>query len=70
MEKRNALLTRRAIIASGLSVLAAVALVATPLAAAPSEIRIDFATYNPVSLVLKEQKILETAFEKDGIGIR
>jgi sulfonate transport system substrate-binding protein len=50
---------------------AALTLGATPAAlAAPKEIRIDFATYNPVSLVLKEQKILEKAFDKDGISIR
>ena len=64
------MLTRRTLIARGLSTLAALGLACAPLAAAPSEIRIDFATYNPVSLVLKEQKILEKAFEKDGIGIR
>jgi sulfonate transport system substrate-binding protein len=40
------------------------------LAQAPKEIRIDFATYNPVSLVLKEKGLLEKAFEKDGITIR
>jgi sulfonate transport system substrate-binding protein len=34
------------------------------------EIRIDWATYNPVSLVLKDQKLLEKEFEKDGITIR
>jgi hypothetical protein len=34
------------------------------------EIRLDFATYNPVSLVLKEKGLLEKAFEKDGIAIR
>lgn len=46
-------------------------------AAAPSfasaqvkEIRIDWATYNPVSLVLKDQKLLEKEFEKDGISVR
>ncbi len=38
--------------------------------AAPKEIRIDFATYNPVSLVLKEQGLLEKEFAKDGITIR
>ena len=42
---------------------------ATAHAAGISEIRIDYATYNPLSLVLKEQKILEKAFEKDGISI-
>lgn len=35
----------------------------------PSEIRIDWATYNPVSLILKNDKILEKEFEKDGIKI-
>jgi sulfonate transport system substrate-binding protein len=36
----------------------------------PSEIRIDWATYNPVSMVLKQQGLLEKEFAKDGIGIR
>jgi len=35
-----------------------------------SEIRIDWATYNPVSMVLKQQGLLEKEFEKDGIGVR
>jgi sulfonate transport system substrate-binding protein len=38
-------------------------------AGAVSEIRIDYATYNPLSLVLKEQRILEKAFEKEGVSI-
>jgi sulfonate transport system substrate-binding protein len=36
----------------------------------PAEIRIDWATYNPVSMVLKEKRLLESEFVKDGIGIR
>src|SRR6202035_4912569 len=36
----------------------------------PTEIRIDWATYNPVSMVLKDKGLLEKEFEKDGIGIR
>ncbi|HEX4407822.1 MAG TPA: aliphatic sulfonate ABC transporter substrate-binding protein [Xanthobacteraceae bacterium] len=36
----------------------------------PSEIRIDWATYNPVSMVLKGKGLLENEFAKDGIGIR
>ena len=36
----------------------------------PREIRIDWATYNPVSLVLKTKGLLEKEFEKDGIGVR
>ena len=35
-----------------------------------SEIRIDWATYNPVSMVLKDKGLLEKEFAKDGISIR
>lgn len=35
-----------------------------------NEIRIDWATYNPVSIVLKQQGLLEKEFEKDGIKVR
>src|SRR6201994_1827395 len=36
---------------------------------APKEIRLDWATYNPVSLVLKQKGLLEKEFAKDGINI-
>jgi sulfonate transport system substrate-binding protein len=36
----------------------------------PKEIRIDWATYNPVSLLLKDKGYLEKEFAKDGITIR
>src|SRR5205085_10679918 len=36
----------------------------------PSEIRIDCATYNPVSMVLKDKGLLEQEFAKDGIKVR
>jgi sulfonate transport system substrate-binding protein len=36
----------------------------------PSEIRIDWATYNPVSMVLREQGLLEKEFAKDDIAVR
>ena len=52
-----------------LSVLAVIA----PVAAAhaqPKEIRVDWATYNPVSMLLKEKGFLEKEFQKDGIAIR
>ncbi|MGL4198038.1 MAG: aliphatic sulfonate ABC transporter substrate-binding protein [Allorhizobium sp.] len=39
------------------------------LAAELSEIRIDWATYNPVSLILKNDQIFEKEFEKDGIKV-
>jgi sulfonate transport system substrate-binding protein len=52
---------------------AALALLAAPRiarAAPPTEINIDWATYNPVSIVLKQQGLLEQEFAKDKIGIR
>src|SRR5919106_908587 len=33
------------------------------------EIHIDWATYNPVSMILKQKGLLEKEFEKDGINI-
>src|SRR5258708_2444595 len=35
----------------------------------PKEIRIDWATYNPVSVLLKNKGLLEQEFAKDGIAI-
>lgn len=35
----------------------------------PTQIAIDWATYNPVSIVLKDKGLLEKEFEKDGIKI-
>ena len=52
---------------------AALALLTTPKlarAAAPTEIRIDWATYNPVSIVLRQQGLLEQEFTADKIGVR
>ena len=36
---------------------------------APKQIAIDWATYNPVSIILKEKGLLDKEFEKDGIKI-
>ena len=61
--------TRRLVIA-GLAA-ASVAFAATNAQAqAPKEIRVDFATYNPVSLVLKERGILEKALASEGVSVR
>ena len=52
---------------------AATALTAAPAAvraAGPSEVRLDFATYNPLSLVLKEKGLVEKALAPDGISVR
>ena len=60
-------LSRRALVlAAGLAIL----IVQSVSAQTPREIRIDFATYNPVSLVLKEKGLLEKTFEKDGVAVR
>ncbi|MBB2753411.1 UNVERIFIED_ORG: sulfonate transport system substrate-binding protein [Rhizobium aethiopicum] len=52
-----------------LSLFAGLVAVGTARAADISEIRVDWATYNPVSLILKDEGILEKEFEKDGIKI-
>jgi sulfonate transport system substrate-binding protein len=63
------LLTRRCVFASAL--LAGVAPALSAIAAEkPKEIRLDWATYNPVSMVLKERGLLEKEFAKDGIAVR
>src|SRR5580698_4740035 len=36
---------------------------------APKEIHLDWATYNPVSMILKQRGLLEKEFAKDGISI-
>jgi sulfonate transport system substrate-binding protein len=43
--------------------------ISAPAAEALTEIRIDWATYNPVSLILKQKGMLEKEFAKDGIRI-
>lgn len=42
----------------------------TAASAQPKEVRIDYATYNPVSLVLKDKGFLEKELAKDGITVR
>ena len=39
-------------------------------AEAPSEIRLDYAYYNPVSLLIKEKAWVEDEFKADGIAVR
>jgi sulfonate transport system substrate-binding protein len=62
------LLSRRSFTAAAL----ATALAALPAHAAdkPKQIVIDWATYNPVSMLLKDKGLLEKEFAKDGISIR
>ena len=75
MEKYSlevAMFTRRNVLAGAAGAAFAPFAFGRPARAAdkPSEIRIDWATYNPVSMVLKDKGLLEQEFGKDGIGIR
>jgi sulfonate transport system substrate-binding protein len=68
-------LSRRGLFAAAVSAAACVSASALSTSAAlaaskPSEIRIDWATYNPVSMVLRDKGWLEKEFAKDGISIR
>lgn len=65
------MLSRRNLLAGAVGAGLAPLGLARPARAAdkPSQIRVDWATYNPVSMVLKEQGLLEKEFAKDGIGI-
>ena len=59
-------LTRRLLLAATL----ATGCLVTAASAQAKEIRIDYATYNPVSLVLKDKGFLEKELAKDGIKVR
>ena len=61
-------LSRRTLLTAALA--AGVALSASVASAQVKELRIDYATYNPVSLVLKDKGILERELAKDGITVR
>src|SRR5450432_3501398 len=55
-----------------LAALIAVAMLTPGIALAADalkEIHIDWATYNPVSMILKQKGLLEKEFAKDGISI-
>jgi sulfonate transport system substrate-binding protein len=69
MEINMAYLSRRSLFATALS---AGLLQASGLLAAdkPREIRLDWATYNPVSMVLKDKGWLEKEFAKDNVSVR
>jgi sulfonate transport system substrate-binding protein len=60
--------SRRSLLGLGLA--AGLASFTTGAFAQVKEIRVDYATYSPVSLVLKEKGILERELAKDGITVR
>ncbi len=61
--------SRRSLIALGL-VAGLVPAAVAQAADKPKELRVDWATYNPVSILLKNKGLLEKEFAKDGISIR
>ncbi len=61
---------RKLVGAAGAALTLALTSAAALAADAVKEIRIDWATYNPVSIMLKEKGLLEQEFAKDGISIR
>ena len=62
-------ITRRLTV-SGLAAASLAFAAGQAFAQAPKEIRVDYATYNPVSLVLKDSGILEKALATEGITVR
>src|SRR5664280_1206422 len=64
-------ISRRALAAFPAAIVAAAMLMpGAAFAAEPlKEIHLDWATYNPVSMILKQKGLLEKEFAKDGIGI-
>src|SRR5215831_5734928 len=69
MELRMTVLSRRTVFATAL-LIGLVPGASVNAADKPKEIRIDWATYNPVSMLFKDKGILEKEFAKDGIAIR
>jgi sulfonate transport system substrate-binding protein len=61
-------LSRRSVLAAAL--LAGLAPITALAQQKPKEVRIDWATYNPVSMLLKEKGFLERELAKDGIAVR
>jgi sulfonate transport system substrate-binding protein len=63
--------SRRSLLAAGLVLISGTSLFAHAARAQdPKEIRLDWATYNPVGLLLKEKGFLEEALQAKGIRVR
>src|SRR3954447_665163 len=65
ISRRAALAGVTAAMLTASALLPGAAFAADPL----KEIRIDWATYNPVSMILKQKGLLEKEFAKDGISV-
>ena len=60
---------KKALLTSAVALAIAIGSTMSVSAAELKKIRIDWATYNPVSLILKDQKLLENEFAKDNVAI-
>lgn len=63
-------LTRRFVLSLTTLLAAAGFGLAQPAQAQVKQVTLDFATYNPVGLILKDKRFLEDALAADGIGVR
>lgn len=61
--------SRRAVL-GGISALTLTGIAGRPALAAPKQITLDYATYNPVGLILKDKGFLEEALAPQGITVR
>lgn len=68
--RRHVSLTRRFLLAAACVALLPLGAARRSEAAEVTEVRLDWATYNPVSLVLKERGFLESALKERGIAVR
>jgi sulfonate transport system substrate-binding protein len=69
MSVRHSHITRR-VVFGALAALGLSFVLPNAQAQGVKELRLDWATYNPVSIVLKERGILEKALEADGVKVR
>ncbi|GJD30870.1 hypothetical protein PMNALOAF_2121 [Methylobacterium adhaesivum] len=70
LRRRLASPSRRALLALACAVLLPLGTARRSEAAEVTEVRLDWATYNPVSLVLKDKGFLESALKARGIAVR
>jgi len=68
--RHSALPTRRTLLALACAALVTLSAARRSEAAEVTEVRLDWATYNPVSLVLKDKGFLESALKARGIAVR
>lgn len=66
----NTIFTRRKVLGTIGAAAAVAAINVRPAAAAPARITLDYATYNPVGLILKEKGFLEEALAAQGTEVR